>query len=824
MIFWRDGIRGTDEQGRRLLCIQTGFYGAEFDVEKASMIRLGAIRNAPDYETAVAGFNKLMDAVPASSSQLTIEAGGQIYHCSRGAEPWIVRKEPVQNYWVIEQEPGRKLLDDQRTANKTTNMRLREYGRYRQNFEIDRLIFKNEKGELLPIRVRLLVESWPDLLKLSLEIVPNESLTGAMAQISIDGLKKAEVRTEKAEWKAGVRQTVALVIPFTEAMASGGTDVQVTDRMTGKKVPVCYDAALDAWKVQLNNHTYKPAVLNNLDRYDIHLSNPTDRERVFRILFANEMGWHERNLPPAEQGLRDCAGVMGAQMILRDEKGNPLGLPLQVAHNWPTIKQTRKATPDMQPWLDLDTWDYNSWLRYTAVGRIPAKSEWAGRADMTHALWGGVPQASYYFLTLIGWGYYTDWDVAIQGNWGESVCYAIGGYADSDITDMRPLYVRSYDSHRAVPFEWTPNQGGGNFLHYKVNGEKQYLVTRRYTPVPGPCLTRTGFYGLTEDRKIEFRITAEHPRTDDINRSYYRLQYKVLEDTEFDQLAFFQYGSPTYNFFNPKAVAWGSRNGLEFEKEYPLEGRVEYVERGIPFQGDAPWWFSMHRSDKEEGRGDQGSLGQASRGLVVRSWNAVLGGERVEKPHLSFMGTNHRYPGLLAEISPPPELKSLKKGDYVDMQIEVFLVPKIPGSYLGTNKALKESLPETADTWKAAYRQAKGNDLQLNVTHGTLQRALPVEIAVGADGAAMVEVTGGMAYVPFTFTRAPSASAPSLVELRSGVSIPVDQSDHGNDFWQAERDSSTGLYRITYNLNLDTPKDQPQTRRFRFESETKKEK
>lgn len=822
MLFWHDGSFGKDAEGRRLLCVQTGRYGAEFDVEKASLTRLGPIPDAPpNYEAAVKTYNTIIDRVAESTSELSIEAGGKVFRCVRGADPWILENQP-QDYWVTKLEEGRKVADSLKTDNKKTNLRLREYGRYKQEFEIDRLQFEDADGQPLKARVRLLVVSWPDVLKLSLEIVPDVVLDQASARIVVQsgGQVFQSAAMQPESWPAGIRQKVSLVLPFTggSAMESGGTPVEVKDLLTGEMLPVVHDPDLDAWKVQLNDHTYAPTVLNNLDRYSLRLVNPTDKERTFRVIFANEMGYNERNLPAEKQGRQLCAGIMGAQMILRDDKGAPLGLPVQNAHNWPPLAETKKTTPDMQPWLDLDPYDYNSWLRYSFVARVPARSEWTGRADVNHALWGGVPQASYYHLTLIGWGYYSFWDVAIQGCWGESNCYSIGGYEDTDVADMRPLYVKSYDSHRQVPFEWTPNQGGANFLHYKSGGEKQYLDVRRYLPVPGPCLAHTGFFGRTEDGKIAFEITAEHPRTDDLNRTYYRIRYQVLEDTIFDHLAFFQLGSTTYDFNNPKAIAWGGSEGLEQEIENPPLGTLEYFRRGQPFQGSAPWWVSMHRSTKSEARGDQDHLGLASRGLIVRSWDAVLGGERVDKPHVSFFGTFHRFPGILAEIGPPPSLAGLKKGDHVDMQIEVVLIPKIADSYLGTNEVLRKSLQSTADTWQAVHRQAKGNDLKLNVTEGRLQRSYPIEIAVGDAGAAEVEVTGGLAYVPFTFTGVASQNNPVLYDLTGGVKKSVTQSDKGNDFWQTEYDPATGRYRITFNLNLDTPDDMPLTRRFRFES------
>ncbi len=824
VLFFHDGSFGKDSQARRLLCLQTGRYGAEFDVEKATLTRLGPVSNAPDYEAAVKAYNGIIDRVAECSSEMRIETAGKVYRCTRGAEPWVLSSNPT-NYWVIKLEKGQKVGDDQNTNNKKTNLRLREYGRYKQEFEIDRLRFESEQGEPLKACVRLLVESWPDVLRLSLEVVPEVSLEQASARIFVKGTNRVyqSADTKPEQWPAGIRQKVPLIIPFTgtPVMESGSTAVEATDLLTGEKLPVAYDSGMDTWKVQLNNHTYAASVLNNLDRYSLKLINFSDTERVFRVMFANEMAYNNRNLPPEQQGRTDCAGVMGALMILRDEKGVPIGLPLQDAHNWPTLEQARKGTPDLLPWLDIDRFDYDSWLHYTMVGRLPGRSGWTGRGDVSHALWGKTPQASFYFLSLIGWGYYSLWDVAIQGNWGESITYNLGGYCDFDVGDMRGLYVKSYDSWRPVPFEWTPNAGGANFLHYKTGGEKKYLDTRRYLPVPGPCLTRAVFCGKTADQKIAFDITAEHPRTDDINRSYYRIRYQVLEDTAFDHLAFFQLGTTSYDFNSAKAIAWGTRDGLEQEIENPPLGTLEYFKKGVAFDGPAPWWISMHRSElTEEYRGDQVHLGMCSRGLIVRSWDAVLGSERVGKPHISFFGTYHRYPGILTEISPPPELKMLKKGDYVDMQIEVDLLPKIATNYLGTNEALKKSLLATADTWQAVYRQVKGNDLKLKVTEGRLQRNYPVEIAVGNTGAAEVEVTGGLAYVPFTFTGVTSQKNPVVYELQAdGTRKTVDQSDHGNDFWQAERDTSTGLYRITYNLNLDSPEDQPVTRRFRFETE-----
>jgi len=214
----------------------------------------------------------------------------------------------------------------------------------------------------------------------------------------------------------------------------------------------------------------------------------------------------------------------------------------------------------------------------------------------------------------------------------------------------------------------------------------------------------------------------------------------------------------------------------------------------------------------------RGQLGAASRGLVIREWNAVLNGQKVDRPAISLFSTHHRKPGMLAEIGAPEGLSLLRKGDFIEMRVEVVLVPKYPDHYLGTNEALKKSLPETADTWKAVYRQAIGNDVEIAASVGTFERNYPVEILIDDTGVAEFEVTGGLAYMPVTFSGIKTTASCTLYEVIGGKQLKVDQSDHGNDFWQAVYDPSTGLYRITYNIGLDSPGDIRTVRHFLFKS------
>lgn len=819
LLFWRDGTRGRDREGRRLLCVQTGTYGAVFDAEGAGLLQLGEIADAPDYSVAAAQPGTL-DRLPPATLGLSIRAAGKVFHNRGSKQRWEV--EPVEHAGRGRQpvEPG--LTAQNSPSNKKYQVRIRDYGQYRQIFEVDRLEFTTEEGEALEATVRLVVTAWPDVLRLSLEVVPEAALAGASALISLEtAWGTSDTSTPPDTWPAGEIKRADLTVrfPVTAGDQSGQeAEVFAKDLQTGQPATVAYDASEAAWKVQLGNHRYNKKRYNGLERYALTLRNPSDEPRKLRLVLANEMGFHERNLPEEEQGHKRIEATMGALLVVRDSAGRPTGHRIQNSHNWTTTRLVGTNTPDLQPWLALDPTEYGGWHRYTAVFELPPRSEWTGEVVVSHALWGGIPQASYYFLSLYGWGFYTFWDVAIQGNFGESVCYGLGGYAPSNITDLRPLYVRSYNANGQPPFVWTPNHGGANYLQYKNSEGLQYLNVRREMPMPGPGLSRTVFHGTTADGKIRATVTVQHPRTDDLNRSYHRIRYEVLEDADFDRLAFFQLGTALYDYYQPGTLAWGDREGLQEEVSINPTGAPEYFRRSIPLEGKAPWWVSQHGGKlAERSRGTQSALGTASRGLVIRQWQARLGGENVDKPSISFFGSQSPVTGMLAEVGPPADLTRLIKGDFVEMLIEVVLVPEHVEHYLGTNESLKRDLPALANTWQAMHHQAAGNDLRIEVSRGVLECPYPPEIRVQDGTEAEFEVTGGLAYVPFTFRGVADPTKARIHEIVDGRPVLIDQSDHGGDFWQVEYRPDTMDYGVTFNLLLDSPGgDEDRRRSFVF--------
>ena len=67
-----------------------------------------------------------------------------------------------------------------------------------------------------------------------------------------------------------------------------------------------------------------------------------------------------------------------------------------------------------------------------------------------------------------------------------------------------------------------------------------------------------------------------------------------------------------------------------------------------------------------------------------------------------------------------------------------------------------------------------------------------------------------------TFTGLAEYKGYSLWIVRDGTSTRLDQSAHGNDYWQTDYDPSTGAWRQTYNVPLDTPADTRRTVILRF--------
>ena len=182
----------------------------------------------------------------------------------------------------------------------------------------------------------------------------------------------------------------------------------------------------------------------------------------------------------------------------------------------------------------------------------------------------------------------------------------------------------------------------------------------------------------------------------------------------------------------------------------------------------------------------------------MRAWRAVLGGKPALQPHASCFCTewgkgNHR---TVVELVPPPGAKELFPGDFVEADLELVVFPATAAAYYGPDEGLQEALARDADSWRLVQREAAGNALRTEVRRGKVLNAYPLVVAVDARQGVDVTFRGGLGYVPVTFTGldSPNGYALFVDDLR------LDQSVHGNDFWQTDYNAVRRTWSQTYNV------------------------
>ena len=328
-----------------------------------------------------------------------------------------------------------------------------------------------------------------------------------------------------------------------------------------------------------------------------------------------------------------------------------------------------------------------------------------------------------------------------------------------------------------------------------------------------PNLSDVTYAGVTADGNIAARITVSTPRVDDYPRHFHHFRYDVLKRTPLRtpassrRVAFYQIGADQYNEAVFDKMAHGNLAGMI--EEWPIEKSTQqYARVGLRAPGPVAW-FSMHSTQPNAYENRK----WASRGVIVRSWKARLGGRDIPTPYYSVYGAP---PSAIVELSPPADVHTLQPGDFVEAEVEYIVLPLSAGEYYGPNANLTAALKSGADTWKMVLREAVGNNLKVEARAGRVLHDYPIVVAVDEHQTADFTVTGGLGYVPVTFTGLKQPSGFELWQTVDGKRDRVDQSVHGRDFWQTDYDPASKTYRQTYNVPLDSPGDQPRAVRFEF--------
>lgn len=611
------------------------------------------------------------------------------------------------------------------------------------------------------------------------DVRPREKWDSSSARIQIKQGEKVLVGEAKGTPGDEILSASLSIDPmaFSKIDESSTIHVAAKELGSGANRPVSYEREIGWHRINLDGVApIPPEGQENpsndaIERIWLDLANPTEERKMVRLQFEKTAG-----------GMAQRVGfpITGVSAVLRDRDGNPVGIPVQLSKNWHNDPLAGKYS--------------GQWFHGISQIPLPPETNLGLELTIAYGHWGGVPAASHAQLSLIGWGRNQRWDQSALGSWGESICFEpdqIQGKAT--VTDVRPLMVTPLNGEGQ--WGWTNNVGGADFFRlYDKEGERQFhRGMRAEYRQQGPCLTEVIYSGKV-GKGMRHSIHAGLARTDDLVRGTYRVRLDVSESSEFSRFVFFQVGADSYNMTREARFAVGDDSGLVEEWETSKDGLGN---RGTPrVLSGAGGWASLHEgaNPKPDGKG-----AWANRGIVIRHWDAKLGGKRVPPYGIEHQSDSSWAAGPTLDIVPPPGVTALLPGDYVEAVFEHLVIPQSAGDYYGSNIRFREALAEMGNTWRMVHREATENSRRVKMKAGALQGRYP-EVRISTQGgSAEFEIEGGLGFVPLTFL---GLSRSSGFELRVD-GVVVDQAKHGSDFWQTDFDPKTSTWSHTYTVPFE---------------------
>mmetsp|Transcript_75676 Transcript_75676/g.152066 ORF Transcript_75676/g.152066 Transcript_75676/m.152066 type:complete len:332 (+) Transcript_75676:423-1418(+) len=300
-------------------------------------------------------------------------------------------------------------------------------------------------------------------------------------------------------------------------------------------------------------------------------------------------------------------------------------------------------------------------------------------------------------------------------------------------------------------------------------------------------------------------------RNNEFEKLFFHIRYDILEETSFSRLALFQLAADFYQMDSPASYfQYGdanSTNKVPTNCSTPFEYPLHYPYRQV-LPGDSPWYFALKAQDVDQS-------GWGDRGLVIRSYDALLGGLPQLSPAFSVFCGN-------LELSIPAQVgNTLYPGDYVDMHLELIVLPRvetvttagtsdfeqaIQNTESNTLKSL-ESLSTTAPMVAALAQHS----IEVNAEIGNVESHYPIRVCASGSDTILFQVTGSMlGFVPIVLcglsTHVVSINNGEGLWMKCGNSsnfFRVNQAVYDStDFWQANFLPLTGQYEIVFNLEL----------------------
>ena len=748
--YWENGLRqATPDRLEKVLCFETGYFGFKLNLDDLPQAFFGPLKDNLSYAQAVDAGLERMKQLPVAELNIELSLGSNTYRVVRCGE-----------------------------AKQGKATQLWESGQLAQHYVLRHLVLEDAQGKILACDSKLKVVVWPDSLTLTFDLVPEVEQHADWAK----GQVRIALKTQEREWKTAgnLRDAGPKVERYQLSLTcalkvepENNTALSVHCSMAdGQIFPVTFDKTMDCFVSDVNSvkRSWRGGYtdIRDYDDFEIQIENKGTNA----------------TLAPFLLDLSRVGNITGLCPMLCDEEGVPTGWPVQLSKNW-------------------HYGPMGEYLRtYALIPAPPGKSNYKLR--IAYGFYGTLPSATHAQLSLVGYGHHGAgrWDQLAIGCWGETICFDVDmNCVTVAITDVRMLMARRGLKGRV--WNWTDAGWGGDWLNVKNTlGEKKLFREMKTAYLAhGPCLSEVkydGKYGV--DNAVDLRNTVRTLRTDDYVRTFQRIRYSFDKNTRIDQGWLFKVGG--HGAKATPRIAYGNKAGLIAEQAVPLNLKKGHLMLdALTLSGEGPWWATFPGGESARDRKPAGG----SRALIIRSYQSVIGGKTNNAPTVSMPVTQVHKDGRACVdlvVVPPAGTSEFKAGDRVDMDVEWVNVHRVADDYYGPNEVYRKHLQENPRSWKTIYREAVGNDLDVTVQGGELIERYPIVIRA-QQPEVRVDIKGGVGLVPIQFKGLPSVRGVKLSQQIDGQWVELDQSVHGNDFWQTQFDPLKKAYTITFNLPLD---------------------
>ena len=500
--------------------------------------------------------------------------------------------------------------------------------------------------------------------------------------------------------------------------------------------------------------------------------------------------------------------VVGFNSMIRNDNGDPAGLPLQVSKNWHT------SFPQLFG---------GSWIReYTEI-ILPANTTLQIDYTRTGAKWGETFSASSHQLSVAGVGIPRGgWLEAALGSFGESVTHSPDyQFGRSNVCDFRPFMVtnQNYPNGTSTECNWTGNVGGMDMWVYHNTSNQRIYQSQVKTKFDrySPNLSETSISAYSSDGKFKWDYTFYLNRSSDFVRVYYKVKVKALENAGFNRFDIFQLGGDHYNYYKAQLVKYGNKDGETGELMPTNDGSNDYTTSPIALSGEDPWLWAGNGTVTN---GPGGSLNiETNNGFIIRDYKAYLNGSSNNTPYFRERSSSTGFSASTGQnptsycIVPPPGINTFQAGDSIEMLIETVILPKQYGDYYGDDSLFNSALQTYGNSVDLFLREAQGNSVGVSSNTNMVSDSYPLSV-IADNNTASVTISGGRNYVPIVFRGLTDISEPKLWLADDDCWSLVDQSTWGNDFWQANYIPQTGLFDLVYNVDQDQANGELATKRY----------